>query len=263
MGLTAKTLRTFKTLRVYSIEIKSRSLFIILFTLFSFLAICPGFYFRPHYFIFTLPAAGLLIGVAVSSAVNRFMENNSRIGAAIVIMTAIICIGVSIWQQRIFLFYMTPFQASRSTYGLNPFPESLEIARFIRANTNENDRIAVIGSEPQIYFYSGRRAATGYIYMYPMMEYHDFALQMQKDMIKEIESANPKILIFTNISTSWLMRENSHRLLFEWLIPYEEKHYNLVGIIEIMNNKTLYHWAPDIKPVSALNHIVEVWIRRN
>lgn len=56
------------------------------------------------------------------------------------------------------------------TYGLNPFPESLEIGRFIRENSAENDRIAVIGSEPQIYFYSDRRAATGHIYTYALME---------------------------------------------------------------------------------------------
>jgi hypothetical protein len=73
-------------------------------------------------------------------------------------------------QQRQFLFFADPHQASRMTYGLNPFPESLEIGRFIRENSAENDRIAVIGSEPQIYFYSDRRPATGHIYTYALME---------------------------------------------------------------------------------------------
>ena len=36
------------------------------FLLFSFLAVCPGFYFRRHYFILMLPAIALLAGVAVS-----------------------------------------------------------------------------------------------------------------------------------------------------------------------------------------------------
>ena len=34
---------------------------------FSFLAVCPGFYFRPHYFVFLLPAAALLAGIAAGS----------------------------------------------------------------------------------------------------------------------------------------------------------------------------------------------------
>ncbi len=36
-------------------QIRQRSLFIAMFTVFSFLSICPGFYFRPHYFILFLP----------------------------------------------------------------------------------------------------------------------------------------------------------------------------------------------------------------
>ncbi len=41
--------------------------FVIGFLFFSFLAICPGFYFRPHYFILLLPAVALLAGIGVSS----------------------------------------------------------------------------------------------------------------------------------------------------------------------------------------------------
>jgi hypothetical protein len=49
---------------------RKRWLFVALFALFSFLAICPGFYFRPHYFVLTLPAAGLLAGLAISAMAN-------------------------------------------------------------------------------------------------------------------------------------------------------------------------------------------------
>jgi len=45
----------------------------------------------------------------------------------------------------------------------------------------------VLGSEPQIYFYSGRRSATGYLYMYSLTEEQKYALRMQKEMIGEIE----------------------------------------------------------------------------
>jgi len=38
----------------------------------------------------------------------------------------------------------------------------------LRAHTAPTERIAVIGSEPQIYFFAQRHAATGYIYMYAL-----------------------------------------------------------------------------------------------
>ena len=37
------------------------------------------------------------------------------------------------------------------------------IARYIRERTAPGDRIAVIGSEPEIYFYAERNAATGHL----------------------------------------------------------------------------------------------------
>jgi hypothetical protein len=131
---------------------------------------------------------------------------------------------------------------SRTTYGLNPFPESLEIARYIRDRTTVNDRIAVIGSEPQIYFYSKRRAATGYIYSYALMEDHPYALKMQDEMIREITAANPEFLIFVNISTSWLVRPNSDKTIFKWFNSYSRENYILTGIIDIGFYKTIYRW---------------------
>lgn len=140
---------------------------------------------------------------------------------------------------------MGPREASRSTYGLNPFPESLEIARYIRNNSNENDRVAILGSEPQIYFYSNRRSATGYIYTYALMESHPYALTMQQEMIAEIERAKPKFLVFVRVATSWLVRDKSIPLIFEWFNDYAQRHYELAGIVDIQDEKTSYLWDRD------------------
>ncbi len=140
---------------------------------FSFLAICPGFYFRGHYFIFLLPVVAILAGAALSAIDGLFQ----RIMPVLmrVVITGVIGLGVvgySLYQQRVYLFDNSPDDVCRMVYGANPFPESLRIAEFIRNNSRPDDTVAVIGSEPQIYFYSGRRSATSYIYMYPLMETH-------------------------------------------------------------------------------------------
>jgi hypothetical protein len=225
-----------------------RSIFIVTFAVSSLVAICPGFYFRPHYFVMTLPAAALLAGIAISAIVNILSNVRSHVVQyGLPILLAIICLTVSVYQQRRYLFQMTPMETCRATYGLNPFPESLEIGRFIRKHTKDDERIAVIGSEPQIYFYSRRRSASGYIYMYSLMEKHGFAMQMQKEMIREIESAQPRFLIFVRINTSWLQRPESHKLLFEWFHSYQAKHYSLVGLVDLFEDTTFYHWAPNVK----------------
>jgi hypothetical protein len=228
-------------------QARRRIIFVGLFSFFSFMAICPGFYFRPHYYILLLPAAALLAGISIGVIKNRFLTFRPLIFKyGISLLLACICVLASIYAHRHFLFEMTPFQLSRAVYGLNPFPESLEVAQFIRANTEENDRISVLGSEPQIYFYAGRRSASGYVYMYAMMENHDYALEMQKEMVQDIENAQPKFIVFVNVATSWLKNQDSHTFLIDWIQRYQARHYRLAGLVTIDQQVTRYHWYQNV-----------------
>lgn len=240
--------------------------FLMLFVLFSFLAICPGFFFRAHYFVLILPAVAILAGVAVSSLVTVRPGRVSPLGCfCIGLLITGFAIALTLFQQRAFLFWMTPFDASRSTYSINPFPESLEIASYIRSHSDEDDRIAVIGSEPQIYFYSGRRAATGYIYTYAMMEPHDFALEMQEQMIKEVENAKPEYIVYIDpesIPISWQPRKDSHWVLYYWFKDYSAQYYTRVGLVEIFSDSARYRWGEEALGAPLSKYWVEVLRRK-
>jgi hypothetical protein len=223
---------------------------------FSFLAICPGFYFRGHYFIFLLPVVAILAGAAFSAIdglFQRIMPALLRVIVTIVIGS--IAVGYSLYNQRVYLFDNSPDVVCRMVYGANPFPESLRIAEFVRANSRPDAIIAVIGSEPQICFYSGRRSATKYIYTYPLMDPQPYAMQMQEEMIAQIETANPEFVIFVNIPMSWLVRPSSVKRIFEWCPPYLSARYDVVGIADIVANRpTIWRWnnqAADYKPASS------------
>jgi len=228
-------------------RIRKQMIFALGFLVFSFLATCPGFYFRPHYFILVLPAVALFAGIGFVFLSDMFL--NTRLGfAKRIVPTALIVIVLlySVYQQRDLFFKMDAAQASRSTYGYNPFPESVEIGRFISENSSEGDSIAVIGSEPQIYFYSKRISASGHIYTYALMENHPFALKMQNEMIEEIEKAEPKFLVFVNIQMSWLVRPDSKRRIFQWFNDYKQKYYKPVGLVDIVSmEKTIYRWGAE------------------
>ncbi len=222
-------------------KVQSRRLFVISLFIFSFLAICPGFYFRKHYFILMLPVVALLIGVAVRSGRDVWGST----GAVVSSLLFIFAFAYTAIVQEDFLFIMNPSEASRATYGSNPFPESLEIAKYIREETSPADRILVFGSEPQIYFYSMRRSATGYIYTYGLMENQKYTMMMQQEMIREIETARPSFIVYVNVSTSWLLRPDSNKSIFEWFNKYVQ-YYDRVGIIDILAlDKTEYRWKND------------------
>ncbi len=226
---------------------KGKRLFIALFTLFSFLTICPGFYFRHHYFVTLLPAVSILIGIFIewinARSVALLKTEYARfIGLVIFILAA----GAGMASQREYLFEEDPAKLSRSVYGANPFPESIEIARFIESHSVMTDRVAVLGSEPQIYFYSKRHAATGHIYVYGLMEIHDYSLSMQKEMINEIVSSDPKFIVVVPIATSWLIRPESEKYILRWLDDYVRGNYTLVGVADIISAETtVYKWFTD------------------
>jgi hypothetical protein len=220
---------------------RAHAAFVLGFFVFSFLAVCPGLYFRHHYFVLILPAIGLLAGIGISSLKRLVIKWGTEF-KLIPIILFLVVFSLGIIQYRSFFFELTPAQASRDLYGANPFPESIEIAKYIETHSKNEDKILVLGSEPQIYFYSKRHSATGYIYTYPLMEDQQYALKMQKEMIGEIEKAQPEYIIFINIPTSWLIEPKSEKTIFNWAKEYTKK-FNLVGIIDILSKiQTVYRW---------------------
>ncbi len=211
--------------------------FLPLFLFFSALALSAGFYFRQHYFILVLPALALLIGMVVVAA-------RATAWRVLTIAAFITSAALSLFAERDFYFELPMNEASRLTSGTNPFPESIRIAEFLRAQTSPDDTIAVLGSEPQIYFYAQRRSATGYIYVYPLMEPQPFAARMQEEMMREIEKARPKYVVFVGVETSWLITPQSNRALFDWFEKYSASELKPAGLVNIISGTQTDYYLP-------------------
>ena len=214
-------------------------LFFLGFFVFSFVAVCPGFYFRAHYFIVLAPAVAMFVGLTVSR-IGTWLEDR---GSAqwlrhLPLLLAAAACAQSLYADRAVLFTLTPREACRAVYGVNPFFESLDIARHIEQDTRKDQRIVVIGSEPQIYFYARRHSSTGQIYTYSLMEPHAFARKLQEDMIREIEQNPPEYLVFVSIASSWLARPDSSRVLLDWLDGYISQNMQPEGLVQIIDEKT-------------------------
>ena len=221
-------------------ELRKRSGFWLLWALASWAAVCPGLLFRNHYFLFVLPVASLLVGAAVASRIrSRTGSPGGRTRVVLFFTAAIVWAIVGHWN---ILVGWPNETVSRSIYGLNPFPESVGIGEYLNSHTTPEDTIAVIGSEPQIYFYARRHAATSHIYTYALMEEHPFALNMQREMRKQIEEAKPKFVVFVNVRTSWLTRPGSHQELLDWAPTFTASHYELVGLTEIEPTGSKIRW---------------------
>ena len=218
-----------------------------LFLVCSFLAVCPGLYFREHYFVLVLPAMALLVGALVA------MPQTAMAGALSLWLVAG-ALAYSVFRQSDYLFRMTPEEICAAEYGHNPFPEAIPVADYIRTHTATGDRIVVLGSEPEIYFYAGRRAVTPYVYVYPLVEAQPLAPLMQADFIRDVENAKPEYLVVVNVSASWLIQPGAPSGLFRWMSPYYERRYQQVGVVDLSPQGTIYRWdaeAANYRPRSS------------
>lgn len=184
---------------------------------------------------------------------------------AIPVFLFFIACAYSIDKQRTFLFELDPLTACRTVYYENPFPKALQIANYIDGHAPKDARIAVLGSESEIFFYTKRHSATGYIYTYGLMEQQKYALEMQKQMIDEIESAHPEFLVRVRVPVSWLAKPNSPGLpaFSSWANSYVYTQHELVRVADILQTDyTEYHWGDEAKTNQPRSpYVVEVFKR--
>ena len=236
--------------------------FLLGFLFFSTVALCPGFYFRLHYFILVLPAVSLLAGVGIGR-LSALSMNRSIVLRFIPVLIFGFALAWPILAERKFFFEVSSAEASRMIYPEAPFVESVRIAEYLRKQTTRNDTIAVLGSEPQIYFYSDRHSATGYIYTYGLMEPQKYANQMQQEMIREIERARPKFLISVVMPDSWLERPESERLIFNWANQYTAQNYTVAGFVNMVSpDKTDYYFDNVPQSVPQLGKYILIYQRK-
>ncbi len=225
-------------------------LFILLFTIFSFLSVCPGLYFRPHYFIVLLPAIAILYSILFDFIINLHWNIKKLKYLSFLILIFPVLLGLVL--QKDYLFIQDPKYICRKTYGFaNVFIESIRIADYIKQSSEKSDKVAIIGSEPQIFFYSDRHSATGYIFTFSLNENQKNKYKMQKEMISEIENAHPKFIIYFPDSIYYISK---------WIKPYLHKNqYQISGIVDMYPGLTIYKWNNDAliyKPRSEVYAII-------
>ena len=229
----------------------------------SILALSSGLYFRSHYFILVLPAISLLVGVAINQMTPRKLNQltMTRFVPLCVLAAAVV---LPIDFAKAIFFTATPVEVSRTLYLANPFPESIRIAEYLRSHTESTDTIGILGSEPEICFYSERHSASGFIYTYSLMEAQGDALSMQEEMIREIEQARPKYMVFVKVPTSWLASVKSPKTILKWSKEYLTENYDVAGVADIVSpDRTDYYFEKPVPAsVSTSVNSVVIYVRK-
>lgn len=221
-----------------------KKLFIGGLTVFSFLSIVPGFWFYNHYFLLLMPSLALCIAAFFYTA-NEFLSK--QINATVASAISLALFGFVLLQNmnvnREYFFNPNYTEILRQVYGMNPFPEAWEVSSVVKERTNEGDVVGVLGGEPEVFIYTGRRGPSS----------HDMAIllyggsgirttEWQKGYIADVEKSKPKYFICFNNPIS-LMRWRTDTSLFTWFDKYMFDNYKLEGIADMVGPfDTRYVW---------------------
>jgi 4-amino-4-deoxy-L-arabinose transferase-like glycosyltransferase len=160
--------------------------------LFSFFGVSVGGFFRQHYFIQVLPAVSLLAAVGAWALARRINRQHRPRAAALV---AGYCLAYALVAGY---WYYLPGPAGIKTWNLyfsHPFYESLELGRYLAEHSTPEDTVFVYGSEPQVYFYAGRKCACRYMFTYPLITPYEDSRARQTDAVRELKAQPPLFLI--------------------------------------------------------------------
>ena len=252
LGFTTPGLWIMALLGVFAVflspNLRQHRVFLFGLTIFSFAAVCPGLHFRPHYFILFLPAVALLIAAGVTSSADWL---TARYGScwlrSLPVLVFAAAWALAVLHNAQFYFRLSPLQATRVCYSVNPFPEAAQVAEHLRQHTAPTDTIMVFGSEPEIYFEAQRHSASGYIYSYSLGEDQAYWPIMQKQMMEEVEANRPAYVVLVNISFSWLLDPRSPQAVAirTSIKQYVSSGFEQVGMVDVAEPESRYFWGEE------------------
>lgn len=224
---------------------------------FSFMTIVPGFYFYGHYWIQTVPGLALVAGLTCH-AVLAILKAYFNLGH---VRYRYIYLGIfgfltfnHVTALKSYYYHPNYERILRAVYGNNPFPESMEVANYINANSKPEDNIVLLGSEPQIYFYTKKKSPSRHAYFTSIVNNIPEHKEWQREFARDTEKAKPKFVIFFNHPLSLLVQPNTDKYVFEWANEFITKNYKLVGLVDMIEGQTsTYVWKEALntyKPVS-------------
>jgi hypothetical protein len=237
--------------------------FFLSFVFFSAAAVCPTLHFSGHYFVLMQPVVALLAARALTAAAARLATQPlALVRGAAWILLGLACAGDA-WSHRAVFFQWGSKEAAWRMYPDNDFHVYPVIADYLKNHSPPTATVAVLGSEPELLFYAHRHSATGYIYMYDLVQEQPFRQRMEKEMISEVEQKRPDYIVFVNMVFSWIPSPPYRgKAILEWLTKYTESQYEPCGVVTFSPNQ--YFWGPDcFRQVPPDHRFVTIFQRKH
>lgn len=174
-----------------------------------------------HYYLLVMPFLAICASLGIMNLVEKL-----KIRLPLIILIVFVFLIWPIRKQ----FGMTPNELNLWVYGTaNPFTEAPLIAQKVSALTKPSNFIFVAGSEPEIYFYSKRKASSRFVITYPLIMNTPKRVDYQKETIEDLKRNPPEVIVYSRRRFSGLWDESTPRNFIDFLTDKLNKEYKLFG----------------------------------
>ncbi len=212
---------------------EKQSGFLFLLFFFCFYSVSLGFFFRPHYFQLIFPVAAIMAGFFITHLNFRFS-----------IFILIFALWSTIRIEKGYFYKESSNTITNRMYGFHFFTIKQQLGLELPLHIKDkNKTVCIFGNEPQVFFYSKLRSASGFLYLYPTIESQPFAQQMADKFIYECETRDPEILIYFN-GTVPSQNPNTSEYLQKWFDKFKQN-YKIIGQIYTAGGEPVIEWKYD------------------
>jgi len=205
---------------------------------FLLLSTATGWHFRSQYFQLLIPAQALLTAWGVQYMYRSLLNRNHWLRSGYCALAALLVffpLGSLVKQYH----FISPDMISLKLYGGQIFPMAKTIGRYVAGHTEPTDKIYILGSEQEIYFYSQRACLNAYITAYSLTYAYGDPIARQKEVFQTLKKNLPPYLIKVNMSSSLydypaVSKDNP---IFNEVFDLVDRHYVLDGFGYLSNKK--------------------------
>jgi hypothetical protein len=200
--------------------------------LLGLLSIIIGVAYYKHYFVLAIP------GIAILAACTLYWisQKIGSVGQPVALGITAFLIILSFRGQSHYYFATDYYKIHFDQYAQNMFPEMETLGKQLGQRVKEGERIAIMGSEPEILVAADRESCSKHLMVYSMLIDPVISPPMQQEYIQELFACNPEYVVWATGTGSWAPGYDQLGF-FETLMQWLETNYVAVGLAESRNEK--------------------------
>lgn len=188
----------------------------------SMLSSIIGLGFIPHYFVPVIPWAALGIAICLNWLTTRRGNNwLAPLASGLIFIPVLMNAG--------YFFKPDYARIMEDSYPWNGFSEAKAVATELKKRLKPGERIAVLGSEPQLCYYTATERCSPHLFMYPVVREHKLKQSFQQQFLRDLADCQAEYVVLTASEASWAPGFAETPFFKRDIFPKITAGYDLIG----------------------------------